>query len=82
MKKISGITNPSCRRATLRPSSGVGLRLFQSKKLLRPERFVMDLRRGLDEVLQVCPRKHSLSSAVPPSFRPRKPPYRVKKLRR
>lgn len=28
--------------------------LFQGQQLLRPERLVMDLRSGLNEILQVC----------------------------
>jgi hypothetical protein len=67
-----GITDPSRRGATLRPSPWVGLRLFQSEQLFRPERFVMDLRRSFNQVLQVCPKNIQSNQSSRFPFRRRK----------
>ena len=78
------MTDPSIRagaRVASGPDTRIGLRLLQSEQLFRSECFVMDLRRRLDEVLQMCP-----GSFARQPFRPPLPKetlsYRVRKLRR
>lgn len=45
-------------------------RLLESQELLRPESLVVDLRSGLNEVLQVCPSRFRQLTPNPPPPRP------------